>query len=83
VIEASDKRIIRLDKETGAVQGQLKAPADTTAFDGLRNVYVDEAAGKIYILSAKKLYVAPLPALPVGAGTPEPSTSPTAAPDSP
>jgi hypothetical protein len=80
VVEAADKRIIRLDKASGAVQGQLKAPADTTAFDGLRNVYVDEAANKIYILSAKKLYVATLPALPAAAGTPGPDPTPTAAP---
>ncbi|MDQ6748239.1 MAG: hypothetical protein M3010_09080, partial [Candidatus Dormibacteraeota bacterium] len=73
VVEAADKRIIRVDKATGAVQGQLKAPADTTAFDSLRNIYVDEAAGKIYVLSNKKLYVALLPAPPVGPGTPVPA----------
>jgi hypothetical protein len=85
VVEVADKRIIRVDKAGGAVQGQLKAPADSTAFDGLRNIYVDEAAGKLYALSGKKLYVATLPPLPTAPGTPAPAlpaadATPTAAP---
>ena len=46
VVEVYDKRIIRVDKATGAVQAQLKAPSDSDAFDALRNVYVDEGASK-------------------------------------
>jgi hypothetical protein len=85
VVEVADKRIIRVDKASGAVQGQLKAPADSTAFDGLRNIYVDEAAGKLYALSGKKLYVATLPTLSTPPGTPAPAlpaadATPTAAP---
>ncbi len=84
LVEAADKRIIRIDKTTGTVQTQLKAPVDTTAFDGLRNVYVDEAAGKIYVLSARKLYVAPLPPAPPGPGTPAPvSDTPAPVSDTP
>lgn len=73
VVEAAGKRIIRVDKAGGAVQGQLQAPIDSPAFDGLRNVYVDEAVGKIYVLSGKKLFVAPLPALPAQVGPPAPA----------
>ncbi|HUS15480.1 MAG TPA: hypothetical protein VM536_10755 [Chloroflexia bacterium] len=73
VADKSEKRIIRVDKETGAVQGQLEAPADSSAFDGLRNLYVDEAAGKMYVLSGQKLFVATLPSLPTDSGTPVPA----------
>ncbi|HMA34016.1 MAG TPA: hypothetical protein VKY74_05990, partial [Chloroflexia bacterium] len=88
VVELAEKRIIRVDKATGAVQGQLEAPADSAAFDGLRNIYVDEAAGKIYVLSGKKLYAATLPSLPTAPGTavpalPAANPGPTAAPTVP
>jgi len=76
VVEAGDKRIIRLAKD-GTVQMQMKAPADSTAFDNLRNVYVDEAGGKLYILSGKRLYSATLPSL---TSAPAPAPAPTAAP---
>jgi len=80
VVEFSDKRVIRVDKATGAVQTQLKAPPDSSAFDGIRNVYVDEAAGKIYILSGAQFYVAALPPLPnAPASSPTPGL-PSAAP---
>jgi hypothetical protein len=77
VVEAGDKRIIRLGKD-GSVQMQLKAPADSTAFDNLRNVYVDEAGGKLYILSGKRLYSATLPSL--TSTPPAPTPAPTKAP---
>ncbi|MDQ2805817.1 MAG: hypothetical protein M3Z04_02670, partial [Chloroflexota bacterium] len=79
LVEKADKRIIRIDKATGAVQGQLKAPIGDSTFDNLRNIYVDEAAGKLYVLSGKKLYLATLPALPTAAGTALPAL-PAAAP---
>ncbi len=79
LVEKADKRIIRVDKATGALQGQLKAPIGDSTFDNLRNIYVDEAAGKLYILSGKKLYLATLPALPAAAGTAVPAL-PAAAP---
>jgi hypothetical protein len=84
VVEVYDKRIIRVDKATGAVQAQLKAPSDSDAFDALRNVYVDEGASKIYVLSGKRLYVAPLPPLAPGPGTPAaPSAAPAPSPSAP
>jgi hypothetical protein len=51
---------------------QMKVPADSAAFDNIRNVYVDEAAGKLYILSGKRLYSATLPHLPGPAPAPTP-----------
>jgi hypothetical protein len=79
VVEAGDKRIIRLAKD-GTVQMQMKAPADSTAFDNLRNVYVDEAGGKLYVLSGKRLYSATLPSLTAPTPTPTPAPAPTASP---
>ena len=79
LVEKADKRIIRVDKTTGALQGQLKAPIGDSTFDNLRNIYVDEAAGKLYVLSGKKLYLATLPTLPTAAGTAVPAL-PAAAP---
>ena len=79
LVEKADKRIIRVDKATGALQGQLKAPIGDSTFDNLRNIYVDEAAAKLYVLSGKKLYLATLPALPTAAGTAVPAL-PAAAP---
>jgi hypothetical protein len=76
VVEAGDKRIIRLSKD-GAVQMQMKAPADKDYFDNLRNVYVDEAAGKLYVLSGKRLYMATLPSL---TDTTVPTPAPTKVP---
>jgi hypothetical protein len=59
---------------------QMKAPADSTAFDNLRNVYVDEAGGKLYVLSGKRLYSATLPSLTAPTPTPTPAPAPTASP---
>jgi hypothetical protein len=83
LVEKADKRIIRVDKAAGTLQGQMKAPIGSDAFDNLRNVYVDEAAGKLYILSGKKLYTATLPSLPTLAGTAVPALPAGATPPGP
>ncbi len=68
VVDPGNKRIVQLGKE-GGFQRQFRygGPDGGTdagkdgLFDALRSVYVDEARGRMYITSGKKLLVADIP----------------------
>jgi DNA-binding beta-propeller fold protein YncE len=53
-------RIVQLTKEGAFVRQFLPPRTDEGAFDGLRDLYVDEAGGRILALSVDAVYLAPL-----------------------
>jgi hypothetical protein len=60
VADAGGKRVVVLEAD-GAFCAQFRTDE---AFDALEAVAVDEAAGRFYVFSGGRLYVAPLPRLP-------------------
>jgi hypothetical protein len=59
VADADAGRIVQLTKE-GAFVRQFLPPRDEGAFEGLRDLYVDEARGRILALTSDTIFVAPL-----------------------
>ena len=59
VADRGNKRVVVLEPD-GAFRAQFHAEG---AFDGLEALVVNEAAGRLYIFSGGRLYVALLPAV--------------------
>jgi len=57
VADQTNNRVIEL-KPDGAFHAQFRAEG---AFDGLESLAVDETAGRLYVISGKRLYTASLP----------------------
>ncbi|MEA3339661.1 MAG: hypothetical protein U9R15_06815, partial [Chloroflexota bacterium] len=57
VADQANNRVIEL-KPDGAFHAQFRAKG---AFDGLESLAVDETAGRLYVISGKRLYTASLP----------------------
>jgi hypothetical protein len=64
VADAGNRRIVQTEKD-GRFVRQLK-PADDGAVDfaGIRSIFVDEVAGKMYLVDGITLYIAAVPRLP-------------------
>jgi len=61
IADAGNRRIVQLEKD-GRFVRQLKPPIEKgTDFADLRSLFVDEVAGKLYLLDGRALYLAPLP----------------------
>ena len=59
VADAGNRRIVQLDKE-GRFVRQFR-PAEGSAFDRLRGLYVDERGGRLFFVSGHALYLADIP----------------------
>ena len=61
IADAGNRRIVQLAKD-GRFVRQLKPPLEKGMdFADLRSLFVDELAGKLYLLDGRALYLAPLP----------------------
>ncbi len=60
VVDAGNRRVVELTRE-GVFRRQWMAPLASDALDGLRDIFVDEAGRRVYLLSGNRLYVATLP----------------------
>jgi serine/threonine protein phosphatase PrpC len=60
VIDRGAERIVQFSPE-GALQRQFRADGVNTSFQGLRDIFVDEASRKVYVLAHKSLFVFDLP----------------------
>jgi hypothetical protein len=64
IADAGNRRIVQLEKD-GRFVRQLKPPIEKGMdFADLRSLFVDELAGKLYLLDGRALYTAPLPPKP-------------------
>ncbi|MGC8879012.1 MAG: hypothetical protein ACP5R2_07295 [Anaerolineae bacterium] len=64
IADAGNRRIVQLEKDGHFVR-QLKPPIETDMdFADLHSLFVDEVAGKLYLLDGQALYLAPLPPVP-------------------
>jgi len=59
VADAGNRRIVQLDKE-GRFVRQFR-PAEGSAFDHLKGLYVDENGGRLFFVSGHALYLADIP----------------------
>jgi serine/threonine protein phosphatase PrpC len=59
LVDPKEKRILELDKD-GRLQHQFRAPVDSSAFDDLRGVSVDDGKGKIFLVGGSQLYTSDL-----------------------
>ncbi len=61
IADAGNRRIVQLEKD-GRFIRQLKPPIEGDVdFADLRSLFVDEIAGKLYLVDSRALYLAPLP----------------------
>lgn len=60
LLDAGEERIVQFTPE-GKFQRQLKADGKTVAFKEVRDLFVDEAARRVYLLARKSLVVFDLP----------------------
>jgi hypothetical protein len=61
VADAGNRRIVQLEKG-GRFVRQLKPSDDGTVdFAGIRSIFVDELAGKMYLVDSKALFIAAVP----------------------
>jgi hypothetical protein len=60
VIDSGAERIVQLSPE-GKLQRQFRADGVKVSFQGLRDIFVDEAGRKAYVLAQKSLFVFDLP----------------------
>ncbi len=64
IADAGNRRIVQLEKD-GRFVRQLKPPIEGEVdFATLRSLFVDEIAGKIYLVDSRTLYLATLPPVP-------------------
>lgn len=61
VLDGEGERIVQFSPE-GRLQRQFKADEKSVSFDDLRDIYVDEASRKVYVLARKSLFVFEMPA---------------------
>jgi hypothetical protein len=64
IADAGNQRIVQLDKEGVFVRQFRPAAEDAEAFQEVQDVFVDEAAGELLLLSSGALSVAQIPAPP-------------------
>jgi hypothetical protein len=61
VADASEKRIVQIDREGVFVRQLQPALGQEESFQQLSGLFVDERGGKLYLVAARALYVADLP----------------------
>ena len=61
IADEGASRIVHLNTD-GALVRQIRASND--AFNALQELFVDERAGRLYVISGGKLYAARVPAAP-------------------
>jgi hypothetical protein len=62
VVDEDAERIVQFSPD-GKLQRQFKAEGANVSFNGLRDIFVDEAGRKVYVLAQKSLFVFDLPPL--------------------
>ena len=60
VVDKGAERIVQFSPE-GTLQRQFRAEGDSVSFQDLRDIFVDEASRKVYVLAHKSLFVFDLP----------------------
>jgi DNA-binding beta-propeller fold protein YncE len=61
VADAGNQRIVELSKEGDYVRQFRPRAGEAITFDDLRDVFVDEISGRMYILNGNSLYGSTLP----------------------
>lgn len=60
VVDEAEQRIVQFSQE-GELQRQFKAAGEKVSFEDIRDIFVDEAGRKVYVLAHKSLFVFDLP----------------------
>jgi hypothetical protein len=61
VADASERRIVQLDRQGTFVRQLLPSLGQEDLFRGLSGLYVDEMGDKLYYVAANALYITDLP----------------------
>jgi hypothetical protein len=77
VIDA-EKRILQYQKSNGAFVQQIRA--ENKEFDSIKDLLVDEANQKLYVVTDQKIYIFRVPSAAVSGNVPVISTTPSTTP---
>jgi hypothetical protein len=61
VADAGNRRIVQMEKSGRFVRQLKPRDEDTVDFEGIKSIFVDELAAKMYLVDNRSLYIAGIP----------------------